>query len=154
MDFPNLRWVHAHLSQGARPNAKKSKQTAVKRYLRKVAISRDGLLVVRSSEPFLPEKELIVVPQHVLHGLITSLHLSVHHPSINQLTKIFQRSFYALGANECIASAVKVCSQCEALKSVPRELHEQSTSVPPKSPCAVFVADVMCREKQKNFGSS
>ena len=136
MDCPDLRRVHAHLSQGTRPNAKKSKQTEVKRYLRKVTISRDGLLVVRSSEPFLPVNELTVVPQHVLHGLITSLHLSVNHSSINQLTKIFQRSFYASGANECIASVVKACSQCEALKSVPRELHKQSTSVPPTSPCA------------------
>ena len=149
MDCLDLRRVHAHLSQGTRPNGKKSKQTAVRRYLCKVTISRDGLLVVRSSEPFLLEKELIVVPQHVSHGLTTSLHLSVNHPSINQLTKIFQQSLYALGANECIASAVKACSQCEALKSLPRELLEQSTSVPPKSPCAVFAADVMYREKQK-----
>ena len=95
-------------------------------------------MVVRSSQPFLPEKELIVAPQHVLHGLITSLlHLSVNHSSINQLTKIFQESFYALGANECIASVVKACSQCEALKSVPCELHEQSTSAPTKSPVPV-----------------
>ena len=65
MDCPDLRRVHAHLSQGTRPNAKKSKQNVVKRYLRKVTIKRDGLLVVRSSEPFLPEKELTVVPQHV-----------------------------------------------------------------------------------------
>ena len=83
--------------------------------------------------------------------MITSLHLNVNHPFINQFKKIFQRSFYALGANECIASVVKACSQRETLKSVPRELHEQSTSVPPKSPCAVFAADVMCREKQKSL---
>ena len=62
MDCPDLRRVHAHLSQGTIPNAKKSKQTEVKRCLCKVTISRDGLLVVRSSESFLPEKELIVVP--------------------------------------------------------------------------------------------
>ena len=49
----------------------------------------------------------------------------------------------------CIASVVIACSQCEALKSVPRELHEQSILVPQtESPCAVFAADVMCREKQ------
>ena len=117
MDCPDLGRVHDHLSQRALPNAKKSKQTAVKIYLPKVTISRDGLLVVRRSEPFLPEKELIVVPQHVLHGLITSLYLRVNHPSINQLTKIFQRSFYDLGANECIASVVKACSQCEVCSS-------------------------------------
>ena len=85
MDCPDLKRIHAHLSQGTRPNAKKSKQTEVKRYLCKVTISRDGLLVVRRSEPFLPEKELIVVPQHVLHGLITSLHLSVHRFSSNSM---------------------------------------------------------------------
>ena len=151
MDCPDRRRVHAHLSQETHPNAKKSKQTAVKRYLHEVTISRDGLLVVRSSEPFLLEKELIVVPHHILHGLITSLHLSVNHPSISQLTKIFERSFFALGADECIASTVKACAQCEAFKSVPCELHEQSASVPPKSSCVVFAADVMCREKQKSL---
>ena len=43
MDCPDLRRVHAHLSQGTRPTTKKKKMTDVKRYLQKATISRDGL---------------------------------------------------------------------------------------------------------------
>ena len=42
---PDLKRVHAHLSTGTRPTTK-SKLTNVKRYLQKVIISKDGLLVV------------------------------------------------------------------------------------------------------------
>ena len=45
MECPDLRRVHAHLSQGTRPSPKKKQLTAVKRYLQKATISRDGLLV-------------------------------------------------------------------------------------------------------------
>ena len=57
----DLKRVHAHLSSGTRPTPK-SKLTLVKRYLQKVVIGKDGLLVVIQSEPFLPRRELIVVP--------------------------------------------------------------------------------------------
>ena len=47
MECPDLRRVHAHLSQGTRPTAKKSKATIVKKFLRNAKIARDGLLVVK-----------------------------------------------------------------------------------------------------------
>ena len=81
MNCPDLRHVHAHLFQGTRPTNKMVKVTLVKRYLHKVTISKDGLLVVQHSEPFLPEKKLSVVPRNVLPGIITSLHLRFNHPS-------------------------------------------------------------------------
>ena len=96
MNCPDLRRVHVHLSQGTRPTNQMVKVTLVKRYLRKVTISKDGLLVVQHSQPFLPEKELIVIPQNVLPGIITSLHLRFNHPSPTQLQKLFHRSFMPL----------------------------------------------------------
>ena len=123
MNCPDLRRVHAHLSKGTRPTNKMVKVTSVKRYLRKVTISKDGLLVVRHSEPFLPGKELIAAPQNVLPGIITSLHLCFNHPSPTQLRKLFHRSFYALNAHACVSSVCTACSQCLSLRTVPKELH-------------------------------
>ena len=57
----------------------------MKRYLQKAAIGKDGLLIVIQSEPFIPRKELIIVPQQVVLGLMTSLHLRLNHPTENQL---------------------------------------------------------------------
>ena len=151
MNCPDLRRVHAHLSQGTRPTNKMVKVTSVKRYLRKVTISKDGLLVVRHSEPFLPEKELIVVPQNVLPGIMTSLHLRFNYPSLTQLRKLFHRSFYALNADACVSSICTACSHCQSLRTVPKELHQQSSSTPPTLPCKVFACDVMRRYKQYIF---
>ena len=91
----DLKRVHAHLSSGTRPT-QKSKQTTVKRYLQKVSIGSNGLLVVIRSEPFLPRRELIVVPQLVVLGFMTSLHLKLNHPTENQLLQVFRRGFFAL----------------------------------------------------------
>ena len=54
--FARLRRVHAHLTHGTRPTVKTNKKTTIgKRYVRNV--SRDGLLIVKQSQPFLPENE-------------------------------------------------------------------------------------------------
>ena len=114
MDCHDLRRVHAHLANGTRPNSKNTKVGVVKKFLRNTKIARDGLLVVKQAQPFLPESELIVVPLNILHGLITSLHLSLSHPTIHQLTNVFNRKFYSLNVSDCVASVVKSCSQCQS----------------------------------------
>ena len=124
MNCPDLRRVHAHLSQGTRPTNQMVKVTLVKRYLHKVTISKDGLLVVQHSQPFLPEKELIVILQNVLPGIITCLHLRFNHPSPPQLQKLFHRSFYALNEDACVSSVCTACSQCQSLRTVPKELSQ------------------------------
>ena len=96
MDCPDLRRVHAYLSQGTRPSTKNTKSTTVKRYLQYVVISKDGLLVRRETTPFLPSRELIVVPQQLLKGLLTSIHIRFDHPPTSQLQKLFSRNFFAL----------------------------------------------------------
>ena len=148
MDCNDLRRVHAHLVNGTRPTAKNTKVGVVKKFLRNVKIGREGLLVVKQAQPFLPNSELIVVPLNLLHGLITSLHLSLNHPTIHQLTNVFNRGYFSLNVADCISSVTKSCSQCQALETIPVEHHDQSSSVPATSPLYVYAADVMRRCKQ------
>ena len=150
-DCPELRRVHAYLSQGTRPTHKTPKITNVKRYLRKLTIGKDGLLVVSQTVPFLPTRELIVVPQHVLPGILTSLHLHFNHPSTSQLQKIFHCVFFALNADIAISSVFSSCTHCQSLLTLPKELHLQSTSVPAAFPSIDFACDIMRRNKQYVF---
>ena len=148
MECNDLRRVHAHLINGTRPTAKNTKVGVVKKFLRNAKIGRDGLLVVKQAQPFLPESELIVVPLNLLHGLLTSLHLSLNHPTMHQLTNVFNRCYYSLNVSDCISSITKSCSQCQSLEVIPPELHAQSSSIPPTSPLYEYSADVMRRYKQ------
>ena len=91
MECQDLRRVHAHLTNGTRPTAKNNKVGVVKKFLRNVTVAKDGLLVVKQSQPFLPQTELIVVPLRLLHGLLTSLHIMLNHPTAHQLTNVFNR---------------------------------------------------------------
>ena len=151
LECPDLRRVHSHLLQGTRPTAKKTKATTVKKFLRNAKISADGLLVVKQARPFLPEAELIIVPLYTLHGLITSLHLQLGHPTVTQLTNVFNRNFFSLNVNDCISHVILSCSQCQALKSIPNELQVQTSSVPPTATATNFAADVLRRYQQKIF---
>ena len=112
MECNDLRRVHAHLVNGTRPATKNTKVGVVKKFLRNVKISRDGLLVVKQSQPFLPESELIVVPLNLLHGLLTSLHLSLSHPTSHQLTHVFNRCYYYLNVSECLRSVSNLLRVC------------------------------------------
>ena len=119
----DLRRVHAHLSKGTKPADKRTNATAIKRYLNDVVIARDGVLVVIRSELYQPRRELIVVPKHLLSGLLTSIHLQLNHASAYQLQKVFSRNYFSQGVAKCVASVVGNCHTCQSLKVVPRELH-------------------------------
>ena len=146
-----MRRVHAHLSKGTKPADKRTNATAVKRYLNDVVIARDGVLVVIRSELYQPRRELIVVPKHLLSGLLTSIHLQLNHASAYQLQKVFSRSYYSQGAAKCVAAVVGNCHTCQSLKVVPRELHLQSSIDFPDSPTRSYAADVVKRHGQKLF---
>ena len=81
-------------------------------------------LVVLKSDPYMLRRELIVVPINVLHGLITTLHLYFNHAIVLQLTKIFNRYFFALSIQQSVKAVVESCSQrgsqCTSLKAVSR----------------------------------
>ena len=80
-----LRRTHAHLKQGARPSRKLTNIKNIKRYLSVATVAKDGLLVVKRDEPLVPSRECIIVPQQVLDGLLTALHIQLNHPSSHQL---------------------------------------------------------------------
>ena len=151
MECSDLRRVHAHLTNGTRPTAKNTKVGVVKRFLRNVTIARDGLLIVKQSQPFLPESELIVVPLGLLHGLVTSLHIILNHPTAHQLINVFNRCYFSLNVSDCVTSVAQSCAQCQALISLPTELTTQTSSASPTSPLLIFAADVLRRCKQFIF---
>ena len=58
MDYHEFLKVHSYVFQGGTfPISKKNNLTVVKKYINEVTISKDELLVVEHSEPFLQEKE-------------------------------------------------------------------------------------------------
>ena len=71
----NLRRTRAHLLQGTRPSRKATDVKDVKRYLNVATVASDGLLIVKRCDPFVPSKELIVIPRQVLHGTLTAIHI-------------------------------------------------------------------------------
>ena len=148
-ECPDLRRVHSYLRNGVRPTAKNNRMTDVKRYIQKVKISNEGILVVAHCEPFLPKKDLIVVPQAVLKGLLTSLHISLNHPTVGQLTKVFNRDYFALRSAPAVKLVWENCSTCQSLKKIPNELHTQTSVDYPLSPASSVAADVIRRYKQK-----
>ena len=148
MECPDLRKAHAYLSQGTRPSTKNTKSTLVKGYLQNIMISNDGLLVRRETTPFLPTRELIVIPQQLIKGLLTSIHIQFDHPPASQLLTLFSQNFYAVKAQENIINA---CSTCQSFKTIPAELHQQSGSTLPSHPCTVHAVDILRRYKQFIF---
>ena len=148
IDDPDLRRVHAYLSQGTRPSKKLTNINDVKRYLNKVSISRDGLLVVKRPAQLASSSEAIVVPKEVVKGLITALHIKLDHPTKHQMKQVVTRDFYALNLNSAIEDVTDNCHRCAALRPVPSCLVEQSTSDPPDAVGVSFAADVMRRCKQ------
>ena len=148
-DCPALRRTYSHLSQGTRPSKKMTKIRNVKRYLQVATIGRDGVLVVKQSVPFTPVRNLIIVPQQVLSGLITALHLRLQHPSKSQLVQVFNRHFYALDSDAEIKFVTAGCAQCSSLATFPKEIVEFSTSQPTSKPGSAFACDVLVRARQK-----
>lgn len=151
LECNDLRRVHAHLSKGTRPAEKRTNVTAVKRYLRDVVIGRDGLLVVIRSELYHPRRELIVVPQHLIKGLLTAMHLQLNHASSYQLNKVFSRSYFGHNVQKYTNDVVAHCHTCQALKSMPKESYTQSSHDFPNSPTKSFAADVIKRHSQMFF---
>ena len=150
-DCPALRRVYAHLAQGTRPGNKDSNIPLVKRYLRVCTVGRNGLLVVRKEMPFTAVRDLIVIPQKALPGLISALHLRLQHPTKSQMIKLFHRYFYAFDANAAIMNACTVCPQCAAMIHLPREIEEFTTSDSPQKLGVTFACDVLRRAKQHIF---
>ena len=96
-DCPDLQRVHAHLKQGTRPSKKLTNLCDGKRYVNCTSIAKDGVLVVKRSQPFVPAIEAIVVPWSVLDGLLTALHIKLNHPSCHQFQMVLKTSVLCFG---------------------------------------------------------
>ena len=147
-ECPELRRVKAQLQQGTRPSKKDTRSTNVKRYLDKVTIANDGLLVVKKSDPLCASREAIVVPTQVASGLMTALHIKLDHPTSSELFTIADRYFFALNLSRVIDEVSKGCHTCAALAKIPRSLIVQSSSDPPEVEGIQFASDVLRRERQ------
>ena len=150
-ECPDLRRTHAHLQQGTRPSKKLTNIKDVKRYLNTVTIAKDGLLVVRKTDPLSPPTELIVVPRSVLDGLVTALHIKLDHPSKHQLLLMMKRTFYALDMQAAVARISDSCHMCVSLKKLPLQAVQHITDKPPNAVGISFAADVLKRCKQNIF---
>ena len=120
----------------------------VKHYLSTVSIARNGLLVVRKEEPFAPVRECIVIPRHVLSGLLTALHIKLEHPTSHQLKQVVNLYFFALDLDQSIDHTTSSCHQCATLKQFPCMLVEQSTCHPPEAVVVNFTANVIRHQRQ------
>ena len=151
-ECPSLKHVKFCLQQGSSPPRKQKRVKEVRRYLTaKVMLANSGLIVVREVEPFKSSHDRIVVPQSVVIGLLTSLHLQCCHPTAYQMKRIFNRYFFALDTDKLIGQITSSCHQCAAVKQIPHSLITQSSSIPPDSVGQSFAADIIKRAKQKNF---
>ena len=90
-ECPDLRRINAYLSQGTGLSKKLTNNKDVKRYLNVATIAPDGSLVVKRNGPLLPTRECVIVPRHVLDGLLSALHVYLSHPSCRQLKLVTQR---------------------------------------------------------------
>ena len=89
-ECPDLRRVFNYIENGTLPGKRGRNLRRVKRYMSsKVVLSTEGALVLHDIEPFSPVTEKIVVPQKVIYGILTVLHLRLEHPTNLQLSKIF-----------------------------------------------------------------
>ena len=144
----DLRRTKAHLKQGTRPGVKETTIKCVKQYLNKVTLASDGLVVFKRIEPFAPPRECIVVPAEILHGLIMALHLRLSHPTVNEMTKVFKRYFWAINMDKALSDCVSACHQCASLKKAAHALIPQASSDPPTAIAYQFAADVLKRRGQ------
>ena len=148
----DLRKVKDFRKQGTQPNKKSKNMKSVRRYLSSgTLLAHDGVLVNPKSLPMGAISERIVVPEQVLYGIITALHLQLQHPTANQLNKAFSRYFFAFGTDKVIEEVTKSCHSCESIKDVPKAMIEESTETPPEVVGTRLAADIIKRNSQKIF---
>ena len=91
------------------------------------------------------------MPQSLVSGLVSALHIRLSHPTKGQLKKLWNRYFFALNSDSLIDACTNSCTLCNSLKTLPRELFYHSTSNIPSAIGKAFSADIIRRERQKIF---
>ena len=144
----DLRCTHAHLSQRTPPSRKLMNIRDITRYRNVASIAHDGLLVVRRDQPLTLHRDRIIVPRHIIEGLLTAIHIQLDHPIAYQLKKVVGRYLYALDLDKAVDTVTEVCHQCTSLKRVPKIPIPQSSSDPPDGVGISFAADIFKRNRQ------
>ena len=139
-------------SRGTTPSKKAKNLRTVRKYLSAgTLLAHDGILVNPKAFPLGPVRERIVVPQQILHGILSALHIRLSHPSAFQLSKAFNRHFFALYLDKAIDLTTKSCHTCASLQGVPRAMIKESTEDPPSIVGGRIAADIVKRATQKIF---
>ena len=131
---------------------KKKNLTDVRRYISCGVTTSSSqprnLLVIKQQVPFKPTLERIVIPRKLSEGLLTALHLQFQHPSTHQLKQIFCRGFFCLDMDSIARQISEGCHTCAALKNLPTNFHQQTTSPPSTGIGTKYSADVVRRYNQ------
>ena len=145
----DLRRAFSQLSNGTPVGRKEKNLRKLRRYLHVSSISSTGTLIRKVVNPYGKDFELIVIPQSLVLGLMSALHIRLGHPTKSQFKKVWDRYFFALDCDKLINQCVESCSLCTSMKVLPKELFQQSTTELPIVIGKVFSADIIRRERQK-----
>ena len=110
-DFTILKSLYNHFSKG------------------NLKINSAGLITLHQPDDSNTMRNLIVVPNNLFPGLVTSLHLKLQHPTKYQLNKIIGRYFYCPNSAAMVSECVDNCYTCIALKPMPPVIFFQK--IPP-----------------------
>ena len=118
-----------HLSHKARPSHKARNLKHLWCYLGVATLDEQGLINVNKEDPFASRQSLTVIPHKLLSSIATVIVLYTKHSSKHQLKLVFNRHFFDINSNTIINQVVDQCSQCNALKSIPKQVFSQSSSL-------------------------
>ena len=110
-------------------------------------IDNDDVVMVRTPDGKF-NNAVISIPPSLFPGLMNALHIKLDHPSRAQLTSLVQRYFYTPGWRAYIDEISNQCHQCASLKTLPKVLLEDTTSIP-QGVATNLSADVIERANQK-----
>ena len=142
-DFPNLHRAFTYLKHGTRPSLKARNLKHLWRCLGITILDKQRLIIVNKEDPFASRRSLILVPHKLLPGITTVIHLYMKGSSKRQLKFVFNCHFFGINNDTIINHVVDQCSQCNALKSIPKEVFDQSSSLASNSPSEVFFTDIL-----------
>ena len=147
---PILSRVKTLLLSGQAPGNKEN--ISVRRYFKStfdITVAADGCIITkRKNKNKFVERELIVVPEGISTGLVYSLHLNLNHPSPTQLSRIIQTRFFFLNRDKLVQAVGDQCVLCQAVKHIPKEIHEFEPNVIPEHPGKTFTIDVIKHAKK------
>ena len=126
---PDLKRTYAQLLAGTRPGKKEKHLKNIRKYLQIESISDNDLLICKRNNPYGRDFEAIIVLQALTSGIISALHLQLGHPTKSQLKKIWNRYYFALDSDSLINECTESCSLCNSLKTLPKNIVEQSSYV-------------------------